>query len=150
MKVCIVSASGKLGRHMVRQALDRGLVRTTHGGQHTGFQPKLGAPTEGGRFASGICAGWLRTDGRLARRTWQANIAICSVFMQPARAWDRASGIKTGSARNRRSSTSALTTKDADLQDVFTGATGLEPATSGVTGRHSATGYSRLRPGITG
>ena len=31
---------------------------------------------------------------------------------------------------------------------VFTGATGLEPATSGVTGRYGATGYSRLRPGI--
>ena len=31
-----------------------------------------------------------------------------------------------------------------------TEATGLEPATSGVTGRYSATGYSRLRPGITG
>jgi hypothetical protein len=30
-----------------------------------------------------------------------------------------------------------------------TGATGLEPATSGVTGRHGATGYYRLRPGIT-
>jgi hypothetical protein len=30
------------------------------------------------------------------------------------------------------------------------GATGLEPATSGVTGRHGATGYDRLRPGITG
>jgi hypothetical protein len=25
---------------------------------------------------------------------------------------------------------------------------GLEPATSGVTGRYGATGYSRLRPGI--
>ena len=33
---------------------------------------------------------------------------------------------------------------------MSTGATGLEPATSGVTGRHGATGYSRLRPGITG
>ena len=33
---------------------------------------------------------------------------------------------------------------------TFTGATGLEPATSGVTGRHGATGYSWLRPGITG
>src|SRR5215218_5769720 len=32
----------------------------------------------------------------------------------------------------------------------FTGATGLEPATSGVTGRHGATGSNRLRPGITG
>jgi hypothetical protein len=31
-----------------------------------------------------------------------------------------------------------------------TGATGLEPATSGVTGRYGATGYNRLRPGITG
>jgi hypothetical protein len=30
------------------------------------------------------------------------------------------------------------------------GATGLEPATSGVTGRYAPTGYSRLRPGITG
>ena len=44
MKACIGGASGKLGRHMVRQALDRGLFRTTHGGQHTGFQPRLGAP----------------------------------------------------------------------------------------------------------
>ncbi len=32
----------------------------------------------------------------------------------------------------------------------LTGATGLEPATSGVTGRFGATGYSRLRAGITG
>jgi hypothetical protein len=31
-----------------------------------------------------------------------------------------------------------------------TGATGLEPATSGVTGRYRATGYDQLRPGITG
>src|SRR5215211_718863 len=30
-----------------------------------------------------------------------------------------------------------------------TGATGLEPATSGVTGRYGSTGYNRLRPGIT-
>ena len=33
---------------------------------------------------------------------------------------------------------------------TFTGATGLEPATSGVTGRHGPTGYNRLRPRITG
>ena len=32
----------------------------------------------------------------------------------------------------------------------FTGATGLEPATSGVTGRYSLNRYSGLRPGITG
>jgi hypothetical protein len=31
-----------------------------------------------------------------------------------------------------------------------TGATGLEPATSGVTGRYGSTGYSRLRPVIAG
>jgi hypothetical protein len=31
-----------------------------------------------------------------------------------------------------------------------TESTGLEPATSGVTGRHGATGYNRPRPGITG
>jgi hypothetical protein len=36
------------------------------------------------------------------------------------------------------------------LQALGTGATGLEPATSGVTGRHGATGYDWLRPGITG
>jgi hypothetical protein len=35
-------------------------------------------------------------------------------------------------------------------RDFFTGATGLEPATSGVTGRYDATGSGRLRPGITG
>jgi hypothetical protein len=29
------------------------------------------------------------------------------------------------------------------------GATGLEPATSGVTGRYGSTGWGRLRPGIT-
>ena len=40
--------------------------------------------------------------------------------------------------------------KDTDLQVFSTGATGLEPATSGVTGRHGATGYHRLRPEITG
>jgi hypothetical protein len=32
----------------------------------------------------------------------------------------------------------------------FTGATGREPATSGVTGRYNRNRYSRLRPGITG
>jgi hypothetical protein len=32
----------------------------------------------------------------------------------------------------------------------FTGATGLEPATSGVTGRNGITDYSPLQPGITG
>src|SRR5919204_140144 len=32
----------------------------------------------------------------------------------------------------------------------FTGATGLEPATSGVTDRYRLNRYSRLRPGITG
>jgi hypothetical protein len=37
--------------------------------------------------------------------------------------------------KDRRSIAPQPTTKDADLQDVFTGATGLEPATSGVTGR---------------
>jgi hypothetical protein len=31
-----------------------------------------------------------------------------------------------------------------------TGATGLEPATSGVTGRYGLNRYNRLRPGITG
>ena len=30
------------------------------------------------------------------------------------------------------------------MQDFLTGATGLEPATSGLTGRYSATGYDRL------
>jgi hypothetical protein len=46
---------------------------------------------------------------------------------------------------------SQRTTNSADLQALQeTGATGLEPATSGVTGRYGATGYSRLRPGITG
>jgi hypothetical protein len=38
--------------------------------------------------------------------------------------------------------------KRCDLQEL-TGATGLEPATSGVTGRYGATGHSRLPPGIT-
>ncbi len=37
----------------------------------------------------------------------------------------------------------------ARVAGSFTGATGLEPATSGVTGRYGATGYDRLRPGIT-
>jgi hypothetical protein len=35
-------------------------------------------------------------------------------------------------------------------RSFLTGATGLEPATSGVTGRCGAIGYNRLRPGITG
>jgi hypothetical protein len=34
------------------------------------------------------------------------------------------------------------------MQGVLTGATGLEPATSGVTGRYGLGRYSRLRPGI--
>jgi hypothetical protein len=33
---------------------------------------------------------------------------------------------------------------------AFTGATGLEPATSGVTGRYGLNRYSGLAPGITG
>jgi Domain of unknown function DUF11 len=37
---------------------------------------------------------------------------------------------------------------DANWKDE-TGATGLEPATSGVTSRYCATGHGRLRPGIT-
>jgi hypothetical protein len=41
--------------------------------------------------------------------------------------------------------------KNTYLQALLeTGATGLEPATSGVTGRYGATGYDWLRPGITG
>jgi hypothetical protein len=35
-------------------------------------------------------------------------------------------------------------------RSFVTGATGLGPATSGVTGRYGATGYSRLRPEIAG
>jgi hypothetical protein len=38
-----------------------------------------------------------------------------------------------GMERNRRSFTRTLTPKEADCRE-FTGATGLEPATSGVTG----------------
>jgi hypothetical protein len=35
------------------------------------------------------------------------------------------------------------------MRSFYTGATGLEPATSGVTGRYGATAYKWLRPGIT-
>jgi hypothetical protein len=138
MKVCIVGASGKLGRHMVRQALDRGLVRTTHGGQHTGFQPKLGAPSEGGRFASGICAGWLRTDGRLARRNLAGEhrdlqrIYAAGSRPRPRERDQDGIGAKPAvvyvSTDNKRCRFAGC---------FFTGATGLEPATSGVTGRRS-------------
>jgi hypothetical protein len=38
----------------------------------------------------------------------------------------------------------------AAVCESLTGATGLEPATSSVTGQHDASGYDRLRPGITG
>jgi hypothetical protein len=42
-------------------------------------------------------------------------------------------------------------TQSVDLQALReTGATGLEPATSGVTGRYGVDCHSRLRPGITG
>src|SRR5262249_24719460 len=42
------------------------------------------------------------------------------------------------------------TTRDADWQALLeAGATGLEPAPSGVTGRYGRTGYERLRPGFT-
>ena len=40
-------------------------------------------------------------------------------------------------------------TKQACLQGVYTGATGLEPATSGVTGRYELERHSRLLPGTT-
>jgi hypothetical protein len=44
---------------------------------------------------------------------------------------------------------SVETTEDAVLPALQeAGATGLEPATSGVTGRHGETDYSRLRPGM--
>jgi hypothetical protein len=59
-------------------------------------------------------------------------------------------GISRGRAGSRRSSVPNQATKDADLQGAFYGSDGLEPATSGVTGRYGATGHSRLRPGITG
>ena len=54
-----------------------------------------------------------------------------------------------GMTRSRRSYRSGLARKHPDLQ-VLTGATGLEPATSGVTGRYGAAGCDRLRAGITG
>jgi hypothetical protein len=65
----------------------------------------------------------------------------------------RLEGIAAGSKRLCLSPEipSIETTEDAVMQAFReTGATGLEPATSGVTGRHGATGYDRLRPGITG
>jgi hypothetical protein len=43
-------------------------------------------------------------------------------------------GSSAGPARNRRSFAPSLATKSADLQAILAGATGLEPATSGVTG----------------
>src|SRR6266508_5742680 len=51
-------------------------------------------------------------------------------------------------SRRRAGVKSANTT--CRFAGTLTGATGLEPATSGVTGRYAPTGYSRLRPGITG
>ncbi len=43
-------------------------------------------------------------------------------------------GSSAGPARNRRSFAPSLATKSAELQAILAGATGLEPATSGVTG----------------
>src|SRR2546425_3152778 len=45
---------------------------------------------------------------------------------------------------------STLATRYAHLQGLLTGATGLEPATSGVTGRYGLNRYSRPVPRITG
>ena len=40
--------------------------------------------------------------------------------------------------------------KNMPICRYLAGATGLEPATSGVTGRYGPTGYGWLRPGIRG
>ena len=50
--------------------------------------------------------------------------------------------------RSRRSPSPSQATKDEYLQDIFAGATGLEPATSGVTGREGR--YDRGRPTTKG
>jgi hypothetical protein len=48
-----------------------------------------------------------------------------------------------GMKRSGRSFAPKPTTKSANVQVLY-GSDGLEPATSGVTGRHGATGHSRL------
>ncbi len=66
----------------------------------------------------------------------------------------RSTVLLAGSARDgsegRRSFVPVLATKDAYFAGTSTGATGLEPATSGVTGRYGLNRYSGLAPGITG
>jgi hypothetical protein len=54
----------------------------------------------------------------------------------------------SGMRRGQRSFAARPGNKRCRIAGI-TGATGLEPATSGVTGRHGATGYSRLRAGIS-
>jgi hypothetical protein len=70
--------------------------------------------------------------------------------MPANRGFSNCCGMSAGRAGSRRSFAPIQATKDAVCRMFSAGATGLEPATSGVTGRQGATGYNRLRPGITG
>jgi hypothetical protein len=91
--------------------------------------------------------GMTKDSDRLCERQ---NMPICSALRERAAAEvrvrdERVTGWKAG-GRLRQSRQQKMPT----CRMFSTGATGLEPATSGVTGRYGATSYNRLRPGIAG
>jgi Bacterial regulatory helix-turn-helix protein, lysR family len=77
--------------------------------------------------------------------------------LYPGSARETAATLDRHSTRSRRRFTRDLrgmsilggVRSGAKSLQIETGATGLEPATSGVTGRYGATGYGRLRPATT-
>jgi hypothetical protein len=84
-------------------------------------------------------------------------IRSCSCGRAQDRSWEsRFAGILSQSFGPQDWATKGAAPSDETTQPAYlqalreTGATGLEPATSGVTGRYGRTGYDRLRPGITG
>ncbi len=71
---------------------------------------------------------------RIWRGIQPAHRGIGRTKLPANKAFPEPSGIRAGHAKSRRSFTPNVTTKETDLQGVSARATGLEPATSGVTG----------------
>jgi hypothetical protein len=93
-------------------------------------------------MAADQCLAWRRTGDR--------KLAVCSTFGVRSAA-DLPCRIGAGGRREAGGRMRLCCQQKIPICRMFsTGATGLEPATSGVTGRHGATGHDRLRPGITG
>jgi hypothetical protein len=101
------------------------------------------------RFARGICAGWPETGSSVgaltSSRKWPFP-ALYRTRVSPG----LACGISVGSAGRPAVDCAKPGNKRCRFAGNLAGATGLEPATSGVTDRYKLNRYSRLRPGITG